>query len=156
VRFHWSCSTNGRQGRADEYPVTTLLALEAVQAAKLQSLQASELLDMQLRAAFFVSSRCISMRSWIERVAESCPLLDVTALLKALDEGLARRDVMEQWHVAENDAVKGSPHLFLPDGTDAHNPGIEMHWEGEHGAGFPVITKDDPSVFDELLRRAAG
>lgn len=144
------------QGRADEYPVTTLLPLEAVQAAKLQSLQASEQLDLKLREAFFVNSRCISLRSWIARSADSCPAVDTGVLLAALDAGSARRDVIEQWHAAERDDVKGSPHVFLPDGTNSHNPGIEMHWEGEHGAGFPVISKDDPSVYDDLLRRAAG
>src|SRR5437868_3729976 len=50
------------QGPESEWPVTTLLALEAVQAAKEQSLWASEALDVALRRAFFADSRCISMR----------------------------------------------------------------------------------------------
>ncbi len=51
--------------------------------------------------------------------------------------------------------VKGSPHVFLADGTDAHNPGIEMHWEGRPGEGFPVIDRDEPAIYDELVGRAA-
>jgi hypothetical protein len=31
-----------------------------------------------------------------------------------------------------------------------------MHWEGDHGKGFPVINKDDPSVYEDLLGRASG
>jgi len=53
------------------------------------------------------------------------------------------------------DGVKGSPHLFPSDGTDAHNPGIRMHWEAEPGRGFPVIDADDPSVYDSLVTTAA-
>ena len=52
--------------------------------------------------------------------------------------------------------MKGSPHVFCPDGTDVHNPGITMTWTKDPGRGFPVIEKDDPTVYDELLRRAVG
>ena len=62
---------------------------------------------------------------------------------------------MAQWRATEGAGVEGSPHLFLPDGTDVHNPGIEMHWMGDHGKGFPHIDADDPSVYDDLIRRAA-
>ncbi len=31
-----------------------------------------------------------------------------------------------------------------------------MHWHGEEGRGFPVITRDDPSVYDDILRRASA
>jgi hypothetical protein len=54
------------------------------------------------------------------------------------------------------DAVQGSPHLFFADGPDVHNPGIELRWVGEQGAGFPVVDHDDPTVFRELVQRAAG
>lgn len=50
--------------------------------------------------------------------------------------------------------VKGSPHFFLADGTDVHNPGVELHWEGEHEEGFPVIDADDPQAFERLLQAA--
>jgi len=38
---------------------------------------------------------------------------------------------------------------------DAPNPGIEKHWEGDEGEGFPVIDHYDPSVYDDLIRRSA-
>jgi hypothetical protein len=31
-----------------------------------------------------------------------------------------------------------------------------MHWEGEKPGGFPVVDRDDPSVYDDLLRGATG
>ncbi len=143
------------QGDLSTWPVTSLLALEAVQAAKEQSLEASERLDRALRRAFFGQSRCISMRHVVLDVAEECGV-DHHALADALDEGRARRTVLDQYEAASGDEVAGSPHVFLPDGTDGHNPGVEMEWVGEHGVGFPVVTKDDPSIYDELVTRAAG
>lgn len=105
-----------------EWPVTMLPALEAVQAAKAQSLQASEELDRALRYAFFHDSRCISLRSVILDVATACDALDVDALRRSLDDGAHRRTVIADFEAAQSEGVKGSPHLFLPDGTDLHNP----------------------------------
>ena len=139
-----------------EWPGTVLLALEAVQAAKEQSLFAAEQLDHRLRRAFFAESRPIHLRHVILDVADRCDKLDTTKLADALDDGRARRAVMEQREQAERDGVQGSPHVFLPDGSDVHNPGITMHWEGEKPGGFPVIDADDPMVIDDMLRRAAS
>jgi hypothetical protein len=50
----------------------------------------------------------------------------------------------------------GQPQLFFADGYDMHNPGIQLHWVGEAGTGFPVVDSDDPSVFGDLVRRAAA
>src|SRR4051794_11147422 len=110
------------QGRESEWPVTTVPALEAGQAAKEQSLAAGEALDLALRRAFFAASRCISLRHVILDVAAATPAVDAEALAKALDDGRARHHVVQQWHDAETGAVKGSPHLFLPDGLDVANP----------------------------------
>jgi predicted DsbA family dithiol-disulfide isomerase len=140
-----------------EWPVTTLPALEAVQAASAQDGRAAEELDRALRIAFLGDSRCISMRHVILEVASKCEVIDFDALAGALDDGVARRAVMARFEQAErSDEIKGSPHLFLPDGSSDHNPGIEMHWEGRPGEGFPVVDRDDPEIYDELLRLAAG
>jgi len=140
-----------------EWPVTMLPALEAAQAVSAHDVRAAEELDRALRVAFFGESRCISMRHVILEVAAKCDRVDVDALAGALDDGVARRTVMARFDEAtRSDAVKGSPHLFLPDGTDAHNPGIEMHWERPPGQGFPVVDHDDPGIYEDLLRRAAG
>jgi predicted DsbA family dithiol-disulfide isomerase len=136
--------------------VSTLLALEAVQAAKEQSLRASEVLDRALRRAFFAESRCVTLRSVVLDVARSAGEVDADALANALDEGRFRKSVMQQWRAADDGEPQGSPHLFLPDGTDVLNPGIEMHWQGGHGRGVPVVDRDDPAVFDDLLKRAVA
>jgi predicted DsbA family dithiol-disulfide isomerase len=139
-----------------EWPVSTLLAMEAVQAAKEQSLRASEELDLALRRAFFAESRCITMRHVVVDVAQACPNIDGDALADALDEARFRKVVMQQWRVAQEAGADGSPHLFLPDGSDVHNPGVEMHMVGEHGTEFPVVDDDDPMVYEDLVKRAAG
>ena len=144
------------QGAESEYPVTMLPALEAVQAAKEQSLAASERLDRALRVALFGASKTISMRHEILAVAESCQGVDCAALQEAIDSGRARAAVMEQQAEAEGDHIKGSPHVFLPEGSDVHNPGIDLEWHGEHGEGFPIVKSDDPTVYEDILRRATS
>lgn len=144
------------QGHEWGWPVSMLPAMEAVAAAKEQGLPASEELDRELRRAFFGDSRCISLRHVILEVASQCERVDLEALADAFDSGRARRSLIDDWRRAGGSEVRGSPHLFLPDGCDAHNPGIRFHWEGDPGVGFVVIDRDDPSVYDELLRRAAG
>ena len=139
-----------------EYPVTSLPALEAVQAAKEQGLLASEQLDKRLRVGFFGESRVISLRHEILELAAECPAVDVDALTEAVDSGRARSAVMDQKAIAEGSAVNGSPHVFLPDGSDVHNPGVDLEWEGEHGKGFPVVTQDQPEVYIDLVQKAAS
>ena len=136
-----------------EYPGSSLLALEAVQAAKRQSLAASEELDRALRRAFFAERRNITMRHEILAAATACKGVNETTLREHLDSGTARREVIEQKEAADGREVKGSPHFFLPDGSDVHNPGLELRWAD---GGFPVIDKDDPSIYEEMLERAAG
>jgi predicted DsbA family dithiol-disulfide isomerase len=131
--------------------------MEAVQAAKEQGLAASEQLDRGLRRAFWGESRCVSLRHVILEVAAECDGLDLEALADAFDSGRARHLLFEQYEVAQGVAVDGSPHLFLADGTSVQNPGIEATWEqGTDGFWRPTIVADDPSVYDDLLRRAAA
>ena len=143
------------QRPAWEYPGTVLLALEAVQAAKEQSLRAGEALDRALRVAFFGQSRPIGLRHVVLEVAEECREVDAGVLGKCLDEGRARQALMDQAEVAAAGGITGSPHLFLPDGTDVHNPGLDVRWIGEKGTGFPVVDADDPGLYRDILRRAA-
>ena len=141
---------------AHAWPVTMLPPMEAVQAAKLQSLAASEELDRGLRRAFWGESRCISLRHVILEVANESDSVDVAALSEALDDGRARRAVLEDWAVARGDEVRGSAHLFAPDGTNAQNPGIAIGWRDDGaGGGEAVIEADDPAAIDDLVRRAA-
>ena len=139
------------------WPVTMLPPMEAVQAAKLQSLTAAEELDRGLRRAFWGESRCISLCHVILEVATDCESVDVGALTEVLDGGGARRALFDDWAIARGDEVRGSAHLFAPDGTNAQNPGIAIGWrEDGAGGGEAVIEADDPGAIDDLLRRAAG
>ncbi|SDO15440.1 DsbA family protein [Geodermatophilus sp. DSM 45219] len=140
------------QGQPSDWPVTVLLANEAVHAAKTQSPAAAEQLDMALRLAFFRDSRCISMLHEVLDVARGCDAVDAGALAAALDDGRARGPMMADYR-AHAGEVQGSPHFFLADGSDVHNPGTEQH---SSAAGYPVVDSDDPSVYDDLVRRAAG
>jgi predicted DsbA family dithiol-disulfide isomerase len=142
----------------DAWPVTMLPPMEAVQAAKSQSLAASEVLDRGLRRAFWGESRCISMRHVILEVAHEAETVDVARLADALDDGSARRSLFDDWAVARGDTIRGSAHLFAPDGTQAQNPGITIGWVAEDGAGTgaAVVEADDPAAIDEFVRRAAG
>ncbi|HUS62739.1 MAG TPA: DsbA family protein [Acidimicrobiales bacterium] len=140
-----------------EWPVTSLLALEAVQAVKREtSLAAAEQLDLGLRRAMFCESRCISMRNVILDVAASCELLDVDVLRVALDDGRHRGAVIHDHEEATRLDVEGSPHAFLPDGSHSHNPGVVFHREGSRGARHIVIDTDDEGAWLDLIQRAVA
>lgn len=141
------------------YAVSSLLALEAVQAAKAEEvggLAASEQLDAALRQALYADSATITLHSVVTEVADRCSAVDVHALAKSLEAGSARSAVFEQWRESQRIGVQGSPHLYLADGTDVHNPGVTLRWTGAKGSGFPVIDADDVSVIEDLLQRAAS
>jgi predicted DsbA family dithiol-disulfide isomerase len=139
------------QGQPSDWPVTALPADEAVHAAKAQSAAAAEQLDMALRLAFFRDSRCISMLHEVVDVARGCDRVDADALAAALEDGRARGAMMADYRT-HADEVQGSPHFFLADGSDVHNPGISLHWSD---AGYPLVDTDDPDVYEDLVRRAA-
>ncbi|GCD97029.1 DsbA family oxidoreductase [Embleya hyalina] len=143
------------QAPAHEYPVTTLMAMEAVEIAKRQGSAASEALDRALRVALFGHSRNISMRHEVLRVAADCEDVDADAIRAGLVEGSARAEIERQIPLCAGDTVQGSPTLFLPDGSAHHNPGIDLRWEGAWGVGFPVVERDEPHVYEDLLHRAA-
>lgn len=111
------------QGPAHDYPVTTVPAMEAVEVAKAQGLEASSGFDRALRRAFFGESRNIAMRHEVLAVAGSCEL-DVDAVRYGLVHGTARPYIEEQVPLCRGEAVQGSPTLFFPDGgPPVHNPG---------------------------------
>ena len=140
-------------GPASAWPVTTLLPMEAVQAAKrpeIGGLTASEQLDSALRRALFVDSRCIALLPVILEVAEECTDLDAEALQRAMHEGAGRTALFAQARQHDRSAVRSSPHVFLPDGHDVMNPGVDL----DHAGDFAVVKRYDPHVYEELVRSA--
>jgi len=138
----------------ERWPVSTLLAMEAVRAAAAQSPDAHEQLDRALRVAFFRDHRCITLRHVVLDVAEGCPAVDAGALADDLDAG-AHRAALIADHREALRFVTGSPHLFLPDGSEVHNPGIEVSWSGDQGRGYPSVSVADAGVHERLVRQAA-
>lgn len=143
------------QGPECDYPVTTLPALEAVQAAKspeVGGLRASDELDTALRRAFYADSRCISIHSVILEIAEECAHVNAEALADALARGSGRAEVYAQWRTAQGPQIQGSPHLFAPGGYAVHNPGATYEWTGDPAkGGFPRLDDYSPAWANELL-----
>jgi hypothetical protein len=151
--FDWSLW----QGRLDEYPVSSLLACEAVQAARRQSEAAAEELDLALRTALFAESRCITLRCEILRAAETCPGLDGDRLRADLDLGVARAAVMRQAASARSVAGHCTGYLVLPDATGHCNPGVLVEWQGAAmPRGTPVVRADDAAVIAGLVAEVAA
>lgn len=144
-------------GRVDAYPVTTLLAFEAIMAAKEQGAGPADRLDLALRLALFRDSLCISLHHVICEVAGRVEGLDAAALEDALRSGRHRPRVFTDKEEAESTGVQGSPHLFLPDGSDMHNPGITMHKTDDFGeGGYPIVEKDEPGVYEDIVKRSVA
>lgn len=149
----WSAWSGPESG----YPVTMLPAMEAVQAAKHPDAGgpgASDALDAALRHAFYAEHRCVSVHSEIVAVARDCPEVDEQWLDRALRTGRFRAELFTQWEQSQSPEVRGSPHLFLADGSSLHNPGITFGWP--KGAARPEITSYEPEIWNELVCRAAG
>lgn len=140
-------------GPDHRYPVTTLLAMEAVQAAKSPEaggLRGSDQLDAALRRAFLVEGRCISLFNVVVEAAQECPLLDIDALVEAMAGGVGRERVFTQWGTAARRRVAGSPHLFA--GTiDVVEPGDAVEWPAGPGNGTPRLRSGGTAWADELL-----
>lgn len=149
--FGWSVW----QRRPEEYPVTVLPALEAVQAAASQSARAGEELDLALRRAFFSASRCIAMRHEILAAATTCDNLDVGLVADALDTGEFRARVSRDFAEAQAAGVPCSGTVVRRDGTMVCNPGTRTGWiGGTIPNGTPVLLEDEPAIYDEIISEA--
>ena len=141
------------RGPRDAWPITTLLALEAVQAAKhpeVGGLAASDEFDAALRRALYLDSRCIALLPVVLEVAEEVHDMDRGGLAAALQHGSARAELMGHAWLAEHGVVKGSPHVFTPDGREWLNAGFEV----DHDRHEVTVTNRDAGVYEEILRAA--
>ena len=132
---------------------STLVALDAVQVAKEQSVGASVRLDQALRRAMFHDLARLDTAASVVEIARTVDDIDVDALEEAVRSGRGRTEVRRHTHESQSDLVVGSPTLVLPDGSAHHNPGISMRWENEPGE-LLVIDSDEPDVYDGLVERA--
>lgn len=137
-----------------QYPVTTLPALAAVQAAAAQGAGAADALDSALRRAFFSESRCISHHRAIVEVAAATDGVDAEALTIEIETGRPLAAVFDQWRQARAWGVQGSPHVFAA-GGDAFNPGITVESLGIPDEHMVRVTADDPDAVRHLITRQA-
>lgn len=136
-----------------DHPVSTLLPLQVVQAAKAEAvggLPASEQLDARLRHAWYGESRPVHRWSEILAVAQACASVDVPALQQQLRAGRGQDEMFAQWEQARLCGATASPHVFTTDGWGAHNPGLTV----DHVPQTPVVLEHDVTVIDDVLRRA--
>lgn len=122
------------------YPVTTLPALHAVQAAKLQGLAAADALDAALRRAYFTEQRCISLLPVIEDVARRCDGIDAPRLLEALRAGAGTAAVASDLRTIADGEVRGSADVRTADGPYAANPGVD---DAEDFRAYDASWADD-------------
>ena len=132
------------------FPVSTLPALEAVQAAKGQGPAESAALDVALRRAMFAEWRCIAVFPVVFEVASEVDGIDVDRLRDEIRSGRPRAELWQDLDRLEMD-VPGSPTFVLPDGSMVHNPGVELGTDAE---GSPTIEADDPGAIADLVTAA--
>ncbi|MDW3221109.1 MAG: DsbA family protein [Acidimicrobiales bacterium] len=139
------------------YPVSTLAALEAVQAAKAQGRELSVALDLALRRAFFEAWACVGVHGVVMDIAAGVDGLDQEKLWSDLGRPGPRSEVWDSFRVARESAdIAGSPTLVLPDGTIHHNPGIDFEWDGEDPDRELRILEHDPDAVRRLVEQAAA
>lgn len=139
---------------ASTYPVTTIPAMAAVQAAKhpeVGGLRASAQLDTALRHAFYIENRCVSIPSVILDVAQTCPELDHVQLGSRLAAGEGTAAIHRDFEQARSIPIQGSPVIETADGTRLHNPGATYHWTGKPPAGFPRLEHYKTGWAEELF-----
>jgi len=131
----------------DFWPSTFLPAFELVAAARrLLGLGAAEDVDYHVRLRFFRHATDVSQRHELHQAVLDAGL-DADAVLDVWDSQPVRADVLTDFASSKELSIKGSPHIFWPDGSAAHNPGITM----EVVRGIPRILRDDPQEPGRLL-----
>lgn len=128
------------------YPVTTVPALQAVQAAKLQGFEASDQLDTALRRAYFVDQRSISLLPVIIELARNCPAVDADRLMANLTAGAGYAAINADLQVISGGGIQGSPHFWTVEGPYAANPGVD---------DVSDFRRYDPDWADDLLSRVS-
>jgi hypothetical protein len=138
--------------RNDSWPSTFLPAFELVAAARrLLGVRAAEDVDYALRVAFFRHSIDVSIEAGLRRaleIAREGSALDADAILDVWRNATTRADVFADFQRSKELPIKGSPHVFWPDGSDTHNPGLRDHTMVR---GIPRINADDRDEPRRLL-----
>jgi predicted DsbA family dithiol-disulfide isomerase len=139
--------------RRSTWPSTLLPAMEALKVAgEVGGSTAADRYDEAARRAFFLDRRDLSIRPTLLDLATEIGL-DRTAFRDAFDGGGLRRTVVADFEEGRRRGVQGSPHVFLPDGSEVFNPGVgKVEWK----QGIPVPREVDEGAVADLLARATG
>jgi len=135
------------------FPSSSILALEAVQAAAAQDPTRADLVDHAMRTAFWVHHKCIAAMPVVLEVLETTGGVDFDAAAAELWSGRPRAALRHHTDTAKSAAVEASPHVIVKGLDDARswtNPGITTTGPPEH---FDIAT-DDPTVFDDIVEYA--
>lgn len=147
-----------RRFDAASWPSTFLPAYELVAAARRVGGETwAEEVDFAVRLAFFRDSVDVSieagLREALRLATQTAPEIDVSAVLEVWRRQNVRADVHADYERSRTLPIQGSPHIFWPDGTNVHNPGMTDHeWVGEL-VRIGVTDRDLPGA---LLRRQAA
>ena len=107
----------------------------------------------RLRRAFWGESRCVSLRHVILEVAAEMRRPRPRGTGRCIRLRPRSRGPLRAVRGRPQRCGQGSPHLFLADGTNVENPGIEATWDrGSDGFWRPTMVADDPAAYDRLPR----
>ena len=142
----------------DSWPSTFLPAFELVAAARrVHGVRVAEDVDYGLRLAFFRHSVDVSVESGLRRAlelaAENSTDLNTAEVLDAWRRQPVRADVFDDYERSKGKDIEGSPHVFWPDGSSTHNPGLADH---EMVRGIPRIAVDDRDEPRRLLLKTTA
>jgi predicted DsbA family dithiol-disulfide isomerase len=123
-----------------EWPVTMWPAFEAVKCAERQDITLADDLDWALRVAFFVESRCISLRHVLFALAQEVGL-DMGRFADDFDRGVTKYQVLQEAQEGwERLHVEGSPTFVLPSGKHISDVGLpEISLDAEQPARVIAI-----------------
>jgi predicted DsbA family dithiol-disulfide isomerase len=142
----------------DSWPSTFMPAFELVAAARrVHGDKGAEEVDYALRRAFLRKGIDVSissgLRAALDLAVAGGAQIDVETVLKVWGSEPVRADVLADYERSTQLPIKGSPQIFLPDGSTEHNPGLTDHvWRG----GIPRLLSDDKDAPRRLLLRAVA
>jgi predicted DsbA family dithiol-disulfide isomerase len=135
------------------FPPSSLLALEAVQAAASQNPAHADLVDHATRLAFWVRHECIAAMPVVLEILRRTDGVDFDGAAAEFWSGRPRATIRHHVDAAATAAVPASPHLVVRGLDDARswtNPGITTNGPAER---FDIAA-DEPAVFDDIVEYA--
>jgi predicted DsbA family dithiol-disulfide isomerase len=135
------------------FPTSSILALEAVQAAAAQDPSMADPVDHAMRTAFWVHHKCIATMPVVLEVLETTSGIDFDEAAAELWSGRPRATIRHHTDTAATAAVTASPYVVVRglDGARSWtNPGITTDGPPDRFA----IADDEPAAYDDIVEYA--